>query len=86
MHEGPGIAPAEGLPQDTDETHDLQQRLAAVEKERDKAKQQLNRYSPGHILLGTDLPSEQQYLHQQFHQTVQCIVIFPAVSTCGAWC
>ncbi|KAL0048136.1 hypothetical protein WJX82_008657 [Trebouxia sp. C0006] len=42
-HEGPGIAPAEGLPQLTDETHNLQQRLAAVEKERDKAKQQLNR-------------------------------------------
>ncbi|DBA84917.1 TPA: hypothetical protein ACH3X1_005929 [Trebouxia sp. C0004] len=42
-HEGPGIAPAEGLPQGTNETYHLQQRLAAVEKERDKAKQQLNR-------------------------------------------
>lgn len=69
-HEGPGIAPAEGLPQDADQTHDLQQRLAAVEKERDKAKQQLNRYRPGHILLGPNWPSEQQYLHQQFHETV----------------
>lgn len=41
--EGPGIAPADGLPQDTDQDHQLQQQLKAVEKERDKAKQQLNR-------------------------------------------
>lgn len=48
-HEGPAVVPADGTAQDTSQADALQQRLAAAEEDRDKAKKQLNRLCSSQI-------------------------------------